>query len=141
MTVTEPTRWCPVCRAEYQPGVAACPDCGVDLVDDPPGAPTRRTSVDESAGHEPVGYDLSDWDADSRAALEWMLSGRNIPFEWGEDDVLLVPPALADDVEGFLDYLESGAGADDVEADGGDALGEGASASADPDAPSPWWPA
>jgi hypothetical protein len=127
MTVAEPTRWCPSCGAEYQTGVTECADCGVPLVDQPP-APTRRLAVDEAAGHEPVGYDLSDWDADRRAALEWMLSGRNIPFEWGDDNVLLVPPALADDVEGFLDYLESGG--DDEQDD----------QPADGEAPSPWWP-
>jgi hypothetical protein len=129
MTATAPTRWCPTCGAEYQAGVEDCLDCGVPLVDQPPPERSPRPAPDPAAGHEPVGYDLSDWDRDRRAALEWMLAGRNIPFEWGEDDVLLVPPALADDVEGFLDYLESG----DDEDQGGK--------EDDGDAPSPWWPA
>jgi hypothetical protein len=28
--------WCPDCRTEYDPGVAACSDCGADLVDELP---------------------------------------------------------------------------------------------------------
>lgn len=29
--------WCPKCGAEYRPGFTACADCGVRLVDRPPG--------------------------------------------------------------------------------------------------------
>ena len=31
----EATRWCPVCDAEYRPGITTCADCGVELVDVP----------------------------------------------------------------------------------------------------------
>ena len=28
--------WCPDCRIEYDPGIAVCPDCGADIVDELP---------------------------------------------------------------------------------------------------------
>jgi hypothetical protein len=30
-------RWCPECGAQYEPAIAACPQCRVVLVDEPPG--------------------------------------------------------------------------------------------------------
>ncbi len=37
--------WCPRCKAEYQPHVTACPDCGVDLVDELPVEPEGKEAV------------------------------------------------------------------------------------------------
>lgn len=28
--------WCPDCRLEYDPGIAVCPDCGADIVEELP---------------------------------------------------------------------------------------------------------
>src|SRR5258708_39658164 len=31
--------WCPDCHIEYHPGIAVCPDCGAEIVADPPYIP------------------------------------------------------------------------------------------------------
>jgi hypothetical protein len=71
--------------------------------------------------HEPVEYDLADWPEEARADLQWMLSGRNIPFEWADDTVLVVPETRADEVDTFLDYLAAGPGQDGGDDAGADA--------------------
>jgi hypothetical protein len=129
------TLWCPRCGDEYRAGFTVCADCGVALVSAPPPERASGATVDETLGHEPVVYDLSGWSTDGRAAIEWILRGAGIAFEWDPGDVLVVPPARADEVEGFLDYLESGAG-DEPDGAGDTAAEEPATE----DTPSPWWP-
>jgi hypothetical protein len=99
------TGWCPRCGSEYQPGIATCPDCGVAVTAGPlaPDAPpTTRLE-----GHEPVAYELQDWPQANRDSLEWMLAGVEIAFEWDPPGVLMVPESRADEVEGFIDYIDA----------------------------------
>jgi hypothetical protein len=116
--------WCPRCGSEYQPGIATCPDCGVALTTEPPApaAPPAR----QVEGHEPVAYELQDWPQANRDSLEWMLAGVEIAFEWDPPGVLMVPESRADEVEGFLDYID--ARGDDATATDGD-VREGSDAS------------
>jgi hypothetical protein len=105
------TRWCAGCGSEFQPGYTTCPDCGVALTVEPPALPgVSRPSRRE--GHEPVAYDLQDWPLANRDSLEWMLTGLEIPFEWDPPGALIVPESRANEVEGFIEYLDAGAGAD-----------------------------
>lgn len=119
--MVEPTRWCPRCRGEFQPGVTLCPDCGVALVaqlppeaDPVPSGPSRPL--------DPVGFDLHDWPPSKRDALEWMIAGLEIPFEWEAGGQLIVPERRADEVEGFIDYLD--AGDDETDDDSPDEQGD-----------------
>jgi hypothetical protein len=99
------TRWCPKCESEFQPGIATCPDCGVALIGEPP--PPDQPPTSKLEGHEPVAYELQDWPQANRDSLEWMLAGIEIPFEWDPPGVLTVPESRADEVEGFIDYLDA----------------------------------
>ena len=38
--------WCPDCHYEYQPHVAACPDCGSALVNTPPEEPAGSPDIE-----------------------------------------------------------------------------------------------
>jgi hypothetical protein len=111
------TGWCPRCGSEFQPGFTTCPDCGVVLSAEPP-APRHAPSLAGFEGHEPVSYDLQDWSEANRESLEWMLAGLEIPFEWDPPGVLTVPEGRADEVEGFIDYLDAGADGDAISAGG-----------------------
>jgi len=117
--------WCPRCGSEYQPGITTCPDCGVALTTDPP-APEARPAR-QLEGHEPVAYELQDWPQANRDSLEWMLAGVEIAFEWNPPGVLVVPESRADEVEGFLDYIDA-RGEDATTTDGD--VGEGSDAGA-----------
>jgi hypothetical protein len=110
------TRWCPKCESEFQPGIATCPDCGVTLIREPL-APEEAPPI-KLAGHEPVAYELQDWPEANRDSLEWMLAGIEIPFEWDPPGVLIVPEGRADEVEGFIDYLDALAREDATASDG-----------------------
>jgi hypothetical protein len=70
--MTETTSWCPQCGAEYREGVTACPDCGVALTTTPP---TETVS-------EVVVYELDEWTADQRGALEMRLQAEGIEHQW-----------------------------------------------------------
>ncbi len=110
------TRWCPKCESEFQPGFTTCPDCGVTLIDEPP--PADEPPTMKLAGHQPVAYELQDWPQANRDSLEWMLAGIEIPFEWDPPGVLVVPEGRADEVEGFIDYLDALASEDATAIDG-----------------------
>src|ERR1700736_5158283 len=109
------TRWCPNCGSEFQPGFSTCPDCGVALVAQPPEPDAPRPV--ELEGHDPVAYDLRDWPQEDRDALDWMLGGIRIAFEWDPPGVLVVPEGRAKEVEGFIDYIDAGSGADATDID------------------------
>src|SRR5258708_1891174 len=72
--------------------------------------------MDLEREREPVEYDLGDWPEDARNDLQWMLNGRNIPYEWTDETVLVVPQARADEVDAFLDYLAAEPSEDDAAA-------------------------
>jgi hypothetical protein len=86
------------------------------LIDEP--LPPDEPPTKKLAGHEPVAYELQDWPQANRDSLEWMLAGIEIPFEWDPPGVLIVPEGRADEVEGFIDYLDALASQDGTAADG-----------------------
>ncbi|MBM3670997.1 MAG: hypothetical protein FJW86_02240 [Actinobacteria bacterium] len=105
------TKWCPTCGAEYVAGHATCADCGVPLVDAEPATSVPSSPEVVRGGDEEldaVEFDLTEWPADARTQLEFMLRGPGITFEWIEDGVLAVPGAEADFVEERIEYLAEG---------------------------------
>jgi hypothetical protein len=102
--------WCPACRTEYVDGVTHCADCGAELVAelDPADQTSRR-----NRGYKPVRIDLSEWDESRRAALGWLLTGRDIGFEW-QDSTLVVDRSNEPVANELVDFLE---GAPDTDAD------------------------
>ena len=91
------------------------------LIEEP--APPDEASTPKLEGHEPVAYELQDWPQANRDSLEWMLAGIEIPFEWDPPGVLTVPEGRADEVEGFIDYLDALASEDATATDGDRAQG------------------
>jgi hypothetical protein len=134
--MTEATRWCPECGAEYREGVDTCADCGVALVDTPPAR--------DDEGGEVVVYELGDWSEEQRGELDQRLHGAGIPHQWetaeGADtdaDLDPVDPwALGTDlvvgekdeetVDGLLDEIEHPDELEAVGAGDGDVDGEAA---------------
>lgn len=80
--MTETTRWCPECGAEYREGVDTCTDCGVALVDTPP----ARDDEGEHEGGEVVVYELNDWSAEQRGELDLRLQTEGIEHSWETGD-------------------------------------------------------
>lgn len=66
------TTWCPECGAEYREGVHLCADCGVRTTAEPP--------PDE--GSDVIVYELDDWSAEQRGALELRLKAAQIEHQW-----------------------------------------------------------
>jgi hypothetical protein len=67
-------RYCPDCRSEYQPWMAACLDCGAPLVDALPPLPARPAPVpvhEVAVGRYASGTEAAMWAE--------MLAGEGIP--------------------------------------------------------------
>ena len=92
--------WCPHCGAEYRPGFEECADCRVPLTDERP--PPR---VEPEVDHGQVEYDLEDWTAQQRAALELVMVGRDLPHGW-DGAHLLVPRVREAEVDEIVDELD-----------------------------------
>jgi hypothetical protein len=121
------TLWCPQCGAEYRDGVTTCTDCGVPLGETPP-------PDDTSLGSDVIVYELDEWSADQRGALEQRLVAEDIQHQWetqegadvhesyepgdpwavGTD--LVVGEQDEDVVDAILDELEAGGGNDALQA-------------------------
>lgn len=97
---------CPQCGEQHPLGCTVCNGCGGALVPDEPAGQGGRASGDdaEAADGEAVAYDLVDWTASQRGALELLLTGWEIPHEWSRAHVV-VPAARADQVEDLLEGL------------------------------------
>lgn len=118
--MTEVTRWCPNCGAEYHEGIADCPDCAVALDDTPP-----DDEADDEEGDQVIVYELDGWTPDQRGALEVRLRAEAVEHQWearsGADietnyepgDPWVVATDLVvgehdgDTVESILDEIES----------------------------------
>jgi hypothetical protein len=103
-------QWCALCGSEYLAGVAACADCLVPLVDNPP-LPSSEVGDEEG---EQIAYEYDDLDAEARFAIDRVLASAGIVHAW-EDTTLVVAPYDEDEVDRLLD-----AAADEVEGGGGD---------------------
>ena len=66
------TSWCPSCGAEYREGVTVCPDCQETLVDTPPEPDVGDVLV----------YELDEFTADQRGAVEQRLQASTIVHDW-----------------------------------------------------------
>lgn len=82
------TSFCPGCGAEYEPGVASCPDCGVLLGTD-----------------DALIYEMDGWEPGERTALDTLLDAEAIAHRWDGDD-LLVPEDAEERVDGLMDRVE-----------------------------------
>ena len=76
--------FCPSCRAEYQQGVAICPDCEIDLVEDQP-APELPSDLDLVSVFETADVSLL-------PVIKSLLQSVEIPFLTQGDEALGVLP-------------------------------------------------
>jgi hypothetical protein len=97
--VSESSRWCPSCGAEYLAHVEVCAECGVALADTPPPPPAP---VD----HDTVTYDFAGEGEGQRRVVELLLRGAGIAFSWDNDD-LVVPQASEATVDQLLEELDA----------------------------------
>lgn len=109
---------CPSCGETYVSSAQVCADCGVPLAD-PADAPATL-HLDES--DDELGYDLDDWEPESRGELVAALAAHRIPHRW-EDGELVVRERDADVVEPLIDEIDN-PDALDVEDDDDDAAAE-----------------
>jgi hypothetical protein len=95
------TLWCFQCGASYDSGVAACVECGVGLVEQPPLAPEEVGDLDD----EQIAYEFHDWAFESRRMLDQLLTGRDIPHAW-QGASMIVRVADEETVDALVDEVE-----------------------------------
>lgn len=93
------TKFCAKCGGEFIAAVEVCPDCDLELVDEPPGA------VPESDAEGHIEYELHEWAMQSRAMLEQLLKAADIPRAWEGAD-LVVPAAFEARVDALVEQVE-----------------------------------
>ena len=110
---------CPSCGETYVSTAQVCADCGVPLTD-PSDAPPASLHLEPS--DDEVGYDLDDWEPNSRGELVTVLAAHGIAHRW-EDGELVVRERDADVVEPLIDDIDN-PDALEVEDDDDDAAAE-----------------
>lgn len=107
-------QWCALCGSEYLAGVAACADCLVPLVDNPPLPPAEIGDEDG----EQIAYEYDDLPAEDRFAIDRVLATAGIVHAW-EGTTLVVAPYDEDEVDRLLDAaagrISDDAGAPDID--------------------------
>ena len=93
--------WCFQCGASYEAGVAACVECGVGLVDEPPLAPEEVGDLDD----EQLAYEFHDWSFESRRMLDQLLTGHGLAHSW-QGASMIVRAADEEAVDGLVDEVE-----------------------------------
>ena len=101
---SEPQAWCFQCGAGYAAEVAACVECGVATVSEPPG---DVADVGE-AGEDQLEYDLHEYSSQSRSMMESLLLGEGLPHAW-HGAVLVVREADEEQVDTFVAAVDRAA--------------------------------
>lgn len=99
MTSSERGRWCPNCRGEFRLEFSRCPECDVELVDEPP-VEVLALPEDETAV-----YDLSDWFPSQRTDLEARLREEGVPFAWRRRE-LTIPRSFESVADDAIDDID-----------------------------------
>ena len=100
----EPQVWCFQCGAGYAAEVAACVECGVATVSEPPGDVADVGEADE----DQLEYDLHEYSSQSRSMMESLLLGTGVPHAW-QGAVLVVREADEDQVDTFVAAVDRAA--------------------------------
>ncbi len=93
--------WCFQCGAEYDASVAACIECGVGLVSEPPLAPENVGTEDE----EQLAYEFHDWSFQSRRMLDQLLTSRGVAHAW-QGATMIVRAADESAVDDLVEEVE-----------------------------------
>ena len=96
--------WCFQCGTGYAAEVAACVECGVATVSEPPADAADVGEADE----DQLEYDLHEYSSQSRSMMESLLLGAGVPHAW-QGAVLVVREADEEQVDGFVDAVQRAA--------------------------------
>ena len=72
--------------------------------------PDQPIVVLDVADHDLARFDLRAWNEDQRAALELLMRGVDLPFDWEPGGFLAVPAARADELVPLLEDVGVGVG-------------------------------
>ncbi|MDE0668140.1 MAG: hypothetical protein F4X37_03195 [Acidimicrobiia bacterium] len=100
----EPQAWCFQCGAGYAAEVAACVECGVATVPEPPTEVADVGAADE----DQLEYDLHEYSSQSRSMMASLLLGAAVPHAW-QGAVLVVREADEEQVDGFVEAVHQAA--------------------------------
>ncbi len=100
----DPQAWCFQCGTGYAAEVAACVECGVATVDQPP---TDAADVGE-AGEDQLEYDLHEYSSESRSMMESLLLGGDVAHAW-QGAVLVVREVDEEQVDEFVAAVQRAA--------------------------------
>ena len=101
---SEPQVWCFQCGAGYAAEVAACVECGVATVSEPPADVADVGEADE----DQLEYDLHGYSSQSRSMMETLLLGAALPHAW-QGAVLVVREADEEQVDTFVEAVDRAA--------------------------------
>lgn len=111
MMLAVSAKWCHQCGSEFVARVETCPDCGLDLLPDPPGSsevdavaasPADRADGEPGPGDQII-YPLHEWSDEARVHLERLMQGR--AHVWQGTD-LVVPFEEQERAEAIIDQVE-----------------------------------
>lgn len=100
----EPQVWCFQCGSGYAAEVAACVECGVATVSEPPADVADVGEADE----DQLEYDLHEYSSQSRSMMASLLLGVGLPHAW-QGAVLVVREADEEQVDTFVAAVDRAA--------------------------------